>query len=136
QSNSLSRGAVSPYGFDLTRTAQRHREIENLIADVGADVDRRRQRIVVGQLERRAVRKYARKTAQRRFADAQQIALELDLGEPPAVRHEGTTSCLDVALNVALLLLEMLGLQEQPLGPNHPVMRRHSPLIRRDSVPR
>src|SRR5262249_2268326 len=104
----------------------------SLIAYVGADVDGRRQRVVVGQLKRRAVGKHAGETPERRFADAQQIPLELDFGEPPAVRREWTTSRLDVALDVALLLLEMLGLQEQSCGPDPPIMRRHSLQIRRD----
>ena len=59
------------------------------------------------------------------LADAQEIALELDLGEAPAVRDERLAPRLDVALEVALLLLEVLRLQEQPLGPDDSVMGRH-----------
>ena len=79
-----------PAGVELTGAAQRHREIQDLIADVRPDVDRRRQRIVVGHPKRRAVGEHARGTPQRGLADAQKIAFELDLGEAPAVRDERT----------------------------------------------
>ena len=64
-------------------------------------------------------------TPQPDLADAQKIALELDLGEAPAVRDERPAARLDVALEVALLLLEVLRLQEQPFGPDDAVMGRH-----------
>ena len=59
------------------------------------------------------------------LADAQKIAFELDLREAPAVRDERMAPRLDVALEVALLLLEVLRLQEQPFGPDDSVMGRH-----------
>jgi hypothetical protein len=110
--------------LELTRAPQRHRPIQDLIADVRSDVDRFRQRIVVGHLKRRAVGEHAREATQRDLADAEQIPFEFDLGETPAVRDERTAPRLNIALEVALLLLEVLRLQEQPLRPNHAVMGR------------
>jgi hypothetical protein len=121
---------------ELTGPTQRHGEIEDLIADVRADVNRLGQRIVVRQPEGRAVWKHSRRVPQASLADAQEVGFELELGEAPAVRHERLTAALDVALEIALLLLEMLGLQEQPLGPDDAAMRRHSHQTRRPRASR
>ena len=59
------------------------------------------------------------------FADLQEIPLELDFGEAPAVGHERLAPGLDVPLEVAILLLKMLRLEEQPFGPDDAVMGRH-----------
>ena len=105
--------------------AQRYRQIEALVAHVRSDVDGRGQRIVVRHPERGAVREHARQPPQSDLADLQEVALEFDLGEAPGVWHEGLASRLDVALEVTVLLLEVLRLQEQPLGPDDAVMGRH-----------
>src|SRR5258706_14068461 len=91
-------------GFDLARSTERDGEIEDLVADVRSDVDWRRQRIGVGHAKGRAVREHAGNAPQRHLADAEQIAFELDLGEAPAVWDERLAPCLDVTLEVALLL--------------------------------
>ena len=90
-----------------------------------ADVDRRGQRIVFRHPERRAVGKDAGRAPQAELPDAQEVALELELGEAPAVRDERLAARLDVALEVAILLLEMVRPQEQPLGPDDLVEYRH-----------
>jgi hypothetical protein len=100
--------------------------VHDLIAQVGVDVDGRRQRIVVGQTEGSAVGKDAGQPAHAELADTQQIALDLDVGKPPAVAREGAAPRLDVTLEVPVLLLEMLRLQKQPLRPDDFVMDRHS----------
>ena len=64
--------------------------------------------------------------AQAELADAQKIPLDLDLGEAPAVRDERLAPRLDVALEVAILLLKVLRLEEQPLGPDDFVVGRHA----------
>jgi hypothetical protein len=112
--------------LELARAAQRHRQVEQLVADVGADVDRRRQRVVFGHPERRPVGKHAGRTPQPELADAQEIPLDLDLGEAPAVADERLAPRLDVALEMAILLLKVLWLEEQPLGPDNLVIDRHS----------
>jgi len=50
---------------------------------------------------------------------------EFELGETPAVGDQGLAPRLDVPLEIAILLLKVLRLQEQPLGPDDPVIRRH-----------
>ena len=112
-------------GFEFARPAQRHGEIQDLIADVGRDVDRPRQRVVVGHAKRRAVGEHPCDTPQRDLADRQQVALELDVGETPAVGDERMAPSLNIALEIALLLLEVLGLQEQALRPDDSVVVRH-----------
>ena len=53
--------------------------------------------------------------------------------KPQLCGTSGLAPCLDVALEVALLLLEVLRLQEQPFGPDNPVMGRHSHQTRRET---
>ena len=111
--------------FELARPAQRHRQVEALVANVRGDVDRRRQWIVVRHPEGGAVRKDPCQAPQPDLADLQEVAFELELGEAPAVWHESLASRLDVPLEIAVLLLKVLRLQEQPLGPDDAVMGRH-----------
>jgi hypothetical protein len=69
-------------------SAYRDRQVDNLIPHLRADIYRGRQRVVIGHAERCSVGKHAGGTAQRELADAQEIAFELDLREPPAVRNQ------------------------------------------------
>ena len=91
----------------------------------GAMSMRRRQRVVVRHAERRAVREDAGKAPQADFADLQEIPLELDFREAPRVRNERGRPGLDVPLEIAILLLKMLGLKEQPFRPDDAVVGRH-----------
>ena len=45
--------------------------------------------------------------------------------KPQLCGHQRLTPRLDVALEIALLLLKVLRLQEQPFGPDDPIMRGH-----------
>jgi hypothetical protein len=93
--------------------AERHRQVDDLIARLSADVERCRKRIVVRHAEGGAVREDTGGAAKGELADRQQIAFELVLGEPPAVRREGVAPRFDESLEVAILLLKMLGLEEE-----------------------
>jgi len=98
--------------FQFTGAAQRDRQIEQLIAHIGANVQRLGQRIVVGHPERCAVGKNAGHPAQRHLADAQKVRFEFDFRKAPAVRDQRLTPRFDVTLDVALRLkskLEMSG---------------------------
>src|SRR6185436_9650850 len=112
--------------FELAGAAERHGEKQELIADVRPDIERRRQRLVLGHPKRCAVGEHAGGPPQAELADGEKVALELDLGKTPTVCIERLTAVLDVALEVAILLLEVLRLQEEPLRPDDSVMRRHS----------
>ena len=98
--------------FDFSSPAQRDGEIHDFIVDTRVDIDGRRQRVVVGKLKGRAVGKHAGRAAQGDLADGQQIALELDRRESPAVWDQRLTATLDITLEIALLLLKVLRLQE------------------------
>ncbi len=118
--------ACCPTDFCGIGAARRYRQVDNLVANLGPDVDWCGKGIVIRHSERRPVWKHAGGATQRELADAQQVALELDFGEPPAMRDKSLASSFDEPLEVAILLLEVLGLEEQPLGPDDLVMSRHS----------
>ena len=119
-------GGPFPIDIGLPGSPQRNRQVHDLVAKVGIDIDRRRQRIVVRQPERGAVGEYAGEVPHTELADGKQVALDLDIRESPAVAREGAATRFDVALEIAILLLEMLWLQKQPLRPDDFVMDRHS----------
>jgi len=99
-----------------TRPPDGHGQDDRLIAGLLTDVERRRHGIVVGQPQWRAVGEDADNPPDPDLPGPQQVALQFDLGEPPRVRRQRLTARLDVPLQIAILLLEMLRLEEQPFG--------------------
>ena len=102
----------TPGRVELAGPAQRHRQQQPLIAHIRGNVDRRRQRVVGRHPERRAVREHPFETPKPDLADLQEVALELDRGEAPAVGHQRLAARLDVLLDIPVLLLKVLRLQE------------------------
>jgi hypothetical protein len=61
------------------------------------------------------------------LADCQQIGLQLQLGEAPGVGPQATRAQFHEALEIALLLLQMLRAKEKPFAPDDLVVIRHAP---------
>src|SRR4030095_4247138 len=59
------------------------------------------------------------------LADRQKLMIELELLESPRVGSQRHASPLDEGFDVAIVLLEMLGPNEEALRPNDLVVRRH-----------
>src|SRR5262249_17262417 len=112
--------------LELSGTPQGNRQVQDFVADVPINIDRCRHRRIVGHLKGRAVGKDSGETRQSKLADSQKIPLDLDLGEAPGVSSECLATSLDVALEVAILLLKVLRLKEESLGPDDFVGNRHS----------
>src|SRR6185369_9152707 len=112
------RAVVRSRRLQRARLPQRQREMDDLIAKLRADVERRWQRLVLRHREGRAVGKHAARAAQSELADREQVALDLELGEAPRMRAQRCGAAFDPALEMPLLLLEMLRPEEEPLGPD------------------
>ncbi len=95
-------------GQQRPRLLQRHGETDQLIAHLRADLERRRQRLVLRHREWRAIGKHAARAAQAELADGEQIALDLHFGEAPGIRAQPGDAPFQVSLQIAFLLLEML----------------------------
>ncbi len=96
--------------------------MNHLIPQLRADIHRRRQRFVLRHGKRSAVRKYSARAPQAELAYGQQVALDLQLGEAPRMRTQRRGAPFDPALQIALLLLEVLGPQKQPFGPDDAIV--------------
>ncbi len=79
-----------------------------------ADLQRRRQRIVIRHRERRAVGKDTPGPAQAHLADREQVALDLELREAPGIRPQRARPPFEQRFQVAFLLLEMLRPRNSP----------------------
>src|ERR1700754_1530226 len=99
--------------------------MDDLVAPIGIDVQRRRQRIAIGHGEWRAVRKHTSRAADTDLADRQEVTLQLQLVEPPWMRTQRGRAQFDIALRVAVLLLHVLRSKEQSLAPYHLVEHGH-----------
>src|SRR3990170_4530290 len=92
--------------------------MNDLVAQLRIDVERRRQWLVFRHAERRAVRKHTGDPTQPQLADREQIAFELELRHTPRMAAQRMAAVFDVALEITVVLLQMLGSQEQTLGPD------------------
>src|SRR5262249_28745386 len=100
-------------------------QVDHLVAKLRIDLKRRRQRMIVREAKRCAVRKYTRGAEQTQFTDSQQIRFELEIEEAPPMPPQRQGADVDVALEVALLLLEMLGAKKQTFRPDDLGEARH-----------
>ncbi len=96
--------------------------MNHLIAQIRTDFERRRKWFVVRHGERRAVRKHTARPAQTELADGEQVAFDLELREAPCIRAQRAGTAFDPGFEMPLLLLEMLGSQEEPFGPDDAVV--------------
>src|SRR5690606_35048972 len=78
-------GLFARVDLALAEAARRQREIDARLAHGLVEIERRRRAIVIGNVERRAVREHAARARDRDLADAEQGAIELELREAPAV---------------------------------------------------
>src|SRR5690606_25075642 len=82
--------------------------------------------------ERRAVGEHPARAAQADATDCEQVRFELEFGQAPGLAAQAAGAQLDASFEVALVLLQVLRPQEQPLAPDDLVVLRH-PLAARPS---
>jgi hypothetical protein len=73
---------------------------------------------LVGDRERRSIFEDAPRLEDREFAEAQHVAIELQLGEAPGKRAQRRDAAAHQLLDIAVRLLEMLRPQEQAFRPD------------------
>ena len=104
---------------------QRQAEVDDAIAQAFLDIQRRRRRIVGGDVERRTIRQHAAGADDGQLALGQQGIVQLQLGKAPAARQERAAAAIHQGFQVAVVLLEMLWPQEHAFGPHHAVIPGH-----------
>ena len=80
---------------------------------------------ILGNAERRAVLEDAAATDQRELADGEQVAVDLDVDQSPVMRPHALDAGAHQLFDIAVELLEMLGPEEHPLGPDDLVIPVH-----------
>ena len=121
-----SDGGFRPFHFRQTLAAQRQGQIHHLVGHGGiSDLQGFRHHVVLGQAETGAVRKQAAGPYQAYPAKAQVFGVQLQIAETVQVIRNRQGSFVDLVFQVTLLLLEVLGLDEQPITPDDSIRCRH-----------
>ena len=102
--------AAVPVDLGAAIASEGNSQHDHLIADVWADIDGRRELVVIRHPKRRPIGKHASRAPQSELADGEKVAFELELGEAPTVRHQCAAARFDVACEVPILLLKVLWL--------------------------
>ena len=112
--------------LQLVRRRIGNRQIDDSVTDLCADIQRRRRGgIAAGKTEAGAVRKSASGGPQRETADAQRVAIDLQLPEAPPVWSQRRDPGFQRVLGPTILLLEMLRPQEHTLLPDDTTGQAH-----------
>ena len=95
------------------------------VARVGGDVERGGRRIVVGNAEGRAVGQQTAGGGDGDLAQRQRLPVQNQLRHAPVIRAQVAAGLPDEGFEIAILLLEVLGTQEHPLGPHNLAVPAH-----------
>ncbi|MNY10308.1 hypothetical protein D3C86_1432780 [compost metagenome] len=114
--------------IDLVDTAhrERQRQIDLLVGHRGvSDFQRGRQHIVVRDVEHGPVRQDAGGPHQGDAAKAQVILVDGERLQAIEIIGQRAQASVQRVIRMSLLLLEVLGFDEQPLTPDNPISTRH-----------
>ena len=114
---------------DAPRRLQRQRQQHRAVGGLGGDRQRPRRVHRLGDRKRGAVREDAARGLDRHLAGLEQGRVQGQRTEAEGVELPGLKGAPCHRFEEAVLLLEMLGAEEQPLGPQHPVSVAHLTLL-------
>ncbi len=118
--------AAQPHLVDAAHR-ERQRQIDLLVGHRGiGDFQRRRQHIVVGDVKHGTVRQYAGGPHQGDAAKAEVILVDGERLQPVEIVGQRAQPGMQRVIRMSLLLLEVLGLDEEPLTPDNPISTRHN----------
>src|SRR5688572_20123183 len=105
--------------------AHGHGEVDELVLGVGGHVERQGTGVLAREVERRAVRHHAAAGAERDLAQRKRGLVGHDVRPTPGVRRRLAYATFEQPFDPAVLLLEMLLLEEHALRPDDTARRRH-----------
>ncbi|EAU46644.1 hypothetical protein R2601_16025 [Salipiger bermudensis HTCC2601] len=105
--------------------ARRDREVDHRVLGALRHVERRRLGIGLGHPEGGAIGGEARAGFHRQLAELEQLLVERQLGHAPAIGGERSCHPGDQRFDIAVVLLEVMGLEEHPLLPDDLVIPGH-----------
>ena len=103
---------------------------KNLLTRVLVDFNGNRRTVVIRYVERSAIGHDSPSGRDTHLTNSQEVRIEPQLGKSPGIRTQVSASQLDKTLDVSRFLLEVVRLQEQPLGPDYFATPRHLSLLR------
>ena len=117
---------IRPLHFGQGVTAQRQRQIHHLVGHrrIG-DFQGLRHHIVLGQIEPGTIRKQSGRPHQANPAKAQVLGVQLQVTEAIQVVRDRQRPLVDLVFQISLLLLEVLGLDKQPVTPDDSIGSCH-----------
>ena len=118
--------AVGRRGFHAAGLAGGQDQVNRAVAGDLRQLDRLRVFDVAGDAEGRAVGKDAGGAAQRELAQGEQVGVDLHLGQAVGEGAQPGGAAAHQAFDVAVLLLEVLRLEEQALRPDDLVLPAHA----------
>jgi len=107
-------------------TARRHGQVDDLVVGVLGHVQGQGGVVLARHVEGGAVGQHPHGPGQCHLAQGQQLGVQLQAQEPPAEGPDGGAARADQVLDVAVLLLEVVRPQEQPLRPDDLVGPGHA----------
>ncbi len=115
-------------GIDTRRPLllERQRQLDEARRPVAAE-RRGRRRLGLGQAEGRAVRHQRLRLGERHAACVERRRIEREPGEAEGLPGRGKERRAQQRLRVPVLLLEVLGPEEEPFRPDHPVAAHGAP---------
>ena len=119
-------GGLLGVGLDHAGARQHQRENHLFVAGVSGDVECGRRSVVAGNRKRGAVGQNAVSRIEAELAEGKRRLVERQRDEAPAITQPCRQTLPQLVFEVAVVLLEMLGLEEHALRPNHLVVPGHS----------
>ena len=117
---------VRPFHFGEAVTAQWQGQVHDLIGHGGiGDFHRLRHHIVLGQTEAGAIREQAGCPNQANPAETQVLCVQFQVAEAIQIIGDRERPFIDLVFQISLLLLEVLGLDEQAITPDDSIGYRH-----------
>ena len=113
-------------GLDDPRALENESQDDAFVARIGRDVEGGRSGIVAGNRERGAVRQDTLGGIEAELAKRERGIVDRHRDEAPGVADGRCEPLAQLVFGIAIVLLEVLGLEEHPLGPDHLVVPGHS----------
>ncbi len=118
-----ARGIAVVIEVDRVAPCERQRKNDELVTRIRRDVQGSGCGVDPRYVETSAIRQRAPGASQYQFAQCKRRVVDLQFGEAPAQRREIRSVLREQVFEAALLLLEMLRLEEEALGPNDSAVR-------------
>ncbi|MNH03815.1 hypothetical protein D3C79_630880 [compost metagenome] len=108
-----------------TGALERQGQVHEAITQVVIDVQRAWRQVILGDVERCAVRQQAPSRNDGQFPLGQQALVDQQLGKTPGARRQWPAAGIDQIFEITVMLLKVLGSEEHAFRPDHTIVPGH-----------